>query len=273
MAQELAQMPFTTADIGDVFLAPNVGFERTVCTPEEHVNEKADNPLPSPPAVEPPSGKQQSERAEAGRISAMNSFPPLPSKQKLKLVTKLSLQVQPSRAQPVPTTWAKIAAPKPTTVDVPAHTLPPERKQSPTGMSADICELIKLAPEIPRNRAGMRLDPPCCAFDKEEVSKIRGMNLCNPHYLAGTCTFVGCCHTHDHAITPSELDTLRLVTRMCPCAQGGQCIDPKCIYGHRCIAPKLKGKNSSKKCIFKEECRFPEELHFTDTTVYKHDLK
>lgn len=131
--------------------------------------------------------------------------------------------------------------------------------------------LAKSQDVISRNRAGQRVDPICCHYDKAEVDRIKKMKMCNVHFLRNECPYGdNCTHIHKYKPTKEELGTLRLVARMAPCIHGGGCADEKCIYGHRCPAPR--GKNpikGTKSCIFGEQCKFPPELHDIDTNIVK----
>lgn len=50
-------------------------------------------------------------------------------------------------------------------------------------------------------------------------------------------------------------------------------VSDRCIYGHRCQAPKcndpLKWPNEKKTCIFGPDCVFPAELHNIDLVPVK----
>ncbi|KAJ9660725.1 hypothetical protein H2201_006804 [Coniosporium apollinis] len=120
---------------------------------------------------------------------------------------------------------------------------------------------------ILHNRKGQRIDPAVRNYDKEEVSRVKRLKMCNVHFLRRDCLFgTACTHRHDYKPTATELETLRLVARMAPCDYGSACQDVKCIYGHVCPAPDKKG---TKGCIFGETCKFPAELHGVDMEVVR----
>lgn len=169
----------------------------------------------------------------------------------------------PSLLPPTTTTWAsKAAAPPPTPPTPPPTT---HRGTTPHPDSA--------IASLPRNRYGQRVDPPARNYDKDEVNRVKNLKMCNVHFLRQECPFGDACtHIHGYKPTAAELATLRLVARMAPCQNGSECVDLKCIYGHRCPAPEAKtgGKGGGgRNCIFGDKCKFPEELHGLDTVVVK----
>jgi hypothetical protein len=122
---------------------------------------------------------------------------------------------------------------------------------------------------IVRNKKGQRVDPPIKAYNRDEVTRIKKMKLCNVHYLRPACPYSEACgHEHKYTLLKGELDTLKLVARMSPCLYGSECDDPGCIYGHRCPAPeRMDGamprdaRAEGKTCVFGMLCRFPGEMH------------
>ncbi|CAI6340885.1 unnamed protein product [Periconia digitata] len=125
---------------------------------------------------------------------------------------------------------------------------------------------------VARNRIGQRVDPPTRDYDKTEVDRIKNMKLCNVHFLRQGCPFgENCTHIHDFNPCANEIAVLRLVARMAPCIHGSGCQDVKCIYGHRCPAPRSKNNpaKGTKTCIFGDTCKFPVELHDIDCNVVK----
>ncbi|KAF5846281.1 hypothetical protein GGP41_003660 [Bipolaris sorokiniana] len=143
---------------------------------------------------------------------------------------------------------------------------PPPKSKSPTYRPASREEIIA------RNRAGQRVDPPCKDYDKSEVDRVKKLKLCNIHFLRKECPYGdSCTHLHAYKPTESEIATLRLVARMAPCANGSICQDIKCIYGHRCPAPRHKTNHAkgTKNCIFGDSCKFSGDLHDIDTTIVK----
>jgi hypothetical protein len=124
---------------------------------------------------------------------------------------------------------------------------------------------------IARNRVGQRIDPPCRDYDKTEVDRIKKTKLCNVHFLRDECPYgPQCTHLHNYKPTKDEILTLRLVARMAPCSSGSGCQDIKCMYGHRCPAPRSdRASKGTKSCIFGESCKFGPELHDIDTNVVK----
>ena len=143
---------------------------------------------------------------------------------------------------------------------------------APLVSSSPVYRPAKREEVIARNRCGQRIDPPCTAYDKTEVERIRKLKLCNVHFLRQDCPYdTTCAHVHAFEPTKDELSTLRLIARMAPCQYGSICQNIKCIYGHRCSAPlaKIKRSADTKPCIFGDACKFPSSLHEIDTTVVK----
>ncbi|KAI9655922.1 MAG: hypothetical protein M1831_004767 [Alyxoria varia] len=124
-----------------------------------------------------------------------------------------------------------------------------------------------LPEHVPRNRRGQRIDP-VIKHDKEEVDRVKRLKLCNVHFLRRQCPYGdGCSHDHKYRPTLNELKTLSLVARMAPCVRGSECEDPKCLYGHHCMAPE--GREKGKLCIFGDGCKFPRDLHGIDRVSVK----
>ena len=124
-----------------------------------------------------------------------------------------------------------------------------------------------LPDHVPRNRKGQRIDP-VIKHDKEEVDRVKRLKLCNVHFLRRQCPYGdGCSHDHKYRPTHNELKTLSLVARMAPCVRGSECEDPKCLYGHHCMAPE--GREKGKLCIFGDGCKFPRDLHGIDRVSVK----
>ncbi|KAF2703489.1 hypothetical protein K504DRAFT_179104 [Pleomassaria siparia CBS 279.74] len=159
----------------------------------------------------------------------------------------------PIPARPVMNYAAKAALPAPPVTEAPVYK-PANREEV-----------------IARNRIGQRVDPPCRDYDKTEVDRIKKIKMCNVHFLRDECPYgANCTHLHSYKPTKDELQTLRLVARMAPCQNGSGCQDIKCIYGHRCPAPRSdRGAKGAKSCIFGEQCKFPSELHDIDCAVVK----
>lgn len=133
-------------------------------------------------------------------------------------------------------------------------------------------ESVKHHETISRNKSGQRVDPATRDYNKSEVDRVKNIKLCNIHFLKQECGFGdNCTHVHDYKPTLNELGTLRLVARMAPCQNGSACKDIKCIYGHRCPAPRSTKHNvaKGKTCIFGEACKFAPELHDIDCNVVK----
>ena len=172
----------------------------------------------------------------------------------LPLVEDLSALVPATKATPKasPSSWAsKLAAPPPERPSTPQYVAMPRKEQ------------------VPRNRAGQRVDPPPQSYDKDELHRLKGLKLCNVHFLRPPCPHgTKCPHLHDYKPTQLELDMLRLVARMSPCQVGAGCHDAKCIYGHRCpFSEARSGAKGGKTCNYGDKCKFPAELHGIDTTV------
>jgi hypothetical protein len=81
-----------------------------------------------------------------------------------------------------PMNWAAKAAapPLPSPITAPAKPVP---------------EVYKLEETIQRNRAGQRVDPPTCKYDKAEVERIKKIKMCNVHFLKKECPYDEAC-TH-----------------------------------------------------------------------------
>ena len=117
-------------------------------------------------------------------------------------------------------------------------------------------------PAISRNRYGQRIDP-MIKVDPLEVKRIKGLKMCNVHFLKNECPYEPCTHDHFYKPNQNELNTLKFVSRMTPCWYGLECDDVKCLHGHRCPVD-VEGQ---KTCKFGEDCRFPKEAHGIDRTV------
>jgi hypothetical protein len=105
------------------------------------------------------------------------------------------------------------------------------------------------------NRKGQRVDKPISKddFDKETVNKIKSRKYCNKHWLLGRCEQgEWCTHKHDGTLSSQELENLRFVARMRPCATALECWNPDCFDGHRC--------QYGMKCV-KKDCWFTDEMH------------
>ena len=118
-----------------------------------------------------------------------------------------------------------------------------------------------LALSIHRNRLGQRIDP-IVGYDKGLVRALKVKKYCNRHFLS-TCGYgyANCSHTHEGNLTSAELETLRYVARLSPCATIW-CNDSACVAGHRCpyCAP-------GQACAKGNACRFPAEMHNVDTKI------
>jgi hypothetical protein len=131
--------------------------------------------------------------------------------------------------------------------------------------------------EVLRNIRGQRIDEPL-DYDRDEVQRIKKLKMCNQHYIGinGCCHYKAgksekCPHRHDIKLNKHELHCLRIVSRETPCKKGMDCDDPHCIYGHRCPFPTANegGMRGSGACLNGENCRFPREMHGTDTKAVK----
>ena len=162
-------------------------------------------------------------------------------------------------------TWAS-AVQKPAEPS-PASTSHAKASSITSAKDAVLANAAQSSETIPRNRKGQRIDP-IITHDKEEVDRVKRLKLCNVHFLRQGCPYGDTC-SHDHRYRPSvkELRTLSLVARMAPCNKGTDCDDPKCLYGHHCMAPE--GRDPGKLCIFGDGCKFPRELHHIDRNVVK----
>ncbi|KAI6869113.1 hypothetical protein KC338_g3666 [Hortaea werneckii] len=129
---------------------------------------------------------------------------------------------------------------------------------------------------ISRNIKGQRIDEPM-DYDKDEVQRLKRIKMCNQHYIGQGCCHYNagrtdkCPHRHDVKLTPQERHWLRVVARETPCKKGTECDDVKCIYGHRCPFPVATEGSSrgSGMCLNGENCRFPRDMHITDTKIVK----
>ncbi|EON70086.1 hypothetical protein W97_09352 [Coniosporium apollinis CBS 100218] len=178
-------------------------------------------------------------------------------------ISNQAFPLRPTKEPSTPTlatTWAA-AVQKP----APSPSLTPAAP-----LKATTASTLALTPTaILHNRKGQRVDPAVRNYDKEEVSRVKRLKMCNVHFLRRDCPFGSACtHRHDYKPTATELQTLRLVARMAPCDYGSACQDVKCIYGHVCPAPQKKGMGG-KGCIFGETCKFPMELHGIDLEVVR----
>lgn len=164
----------------------------------------------------------------------------------------VSLSATPSPSPSPVGLWASIAA-KPAAPIVP-----------PPGTAPTTPSIVKAPTDgIPRNRKGQRIDA-ALKHEKSEVDRVKKLKMCNTHFLRGFCPVKTCPHVHDYKPTAAELNTLRLVARMAPCMNGGDCDDAKCIYGHMCPAPLQRDgriTKDGKDCIFQEDCRFEGNRH------------
>ncbi|KAI7017328.1 hypothetical protein KC355_g3723 [Hortaea werneckii] len=132
------------------------------------------------------------------------------------------------------------------------------------------------AKTISRNIRGQRIDEPM-DYDKDEVQRLKRIKMCNQHYIGQGCCHYNagrsdkCPHRHDIKLTPQERQWLRVVARETPCKKGTECDDVKCIYGHRCPFPVATEGSSrgSGMCLNGENCRFPRDMHITDTKIVK----
>jgi hypothetical protein len=115
-------------------------------------------------------------------------------------------------------TWAGRAA---VAAAMPPPT-PPVEKSTPEPTARPLSK-----DNIPRNRNGIRIDPPV-KHDKSEVERVRKLKMCNVHYLRGECPYNGKC-THKHNVVPTkkDLEILKVVARYACCRAGGGCADPR----------------------------------------------
>jgi len=153
---------------------------------------------------------------------------------------------------PKPMTWASVSK---------------KSAALPVTVSSKLLLKASPLPGIRRNKLGQRLDPSPPEYKKDEVSRVKKLKLCNPHYLQGGCfqRDAKCTHEHDYKCTKSELETLKLVARMSCCVHGSACSDVKCIYGHNCPFPVAQeGSMRGKGCLNGETCRFPPHMHGMD---------
>ncbi|KAI9740005.1 MAG: hypothetical protein M1835_003166 [Candelina submexicana] len=160
-----------------------------------------------------------------------------------------SQQAQPSAH--TPSSWASAATFSPA-----SSVLSPPLTPSPANPSTTTAT-------IPRNKHGQRIDP-ILKYDNSEVKRVRALKLCNTHFLRGDCPYDPCTHVHAAKPTKNDIMQLRVIARQAVCKYGTECDDPKCIYGHRCGAMR----EGTTQCGYgiDWECRFPQEMHFLDTT-------
>lgn len=141
------------------------------------------------------------------------------------------------KMNPAAPTWASAATSAPAQVATREH---PQNVPTPNPLLTS--HAVSLAPPTPqqdppvpridRNKYGQRVDP-TLIYDKESVRKMRGLHLCQNHYLR-ECTYGdGCVNRHDYNPSKNELHTLKVVARQTPCKFGTDCDDPYCTYGHK----------------------------------------
>lgn len=110
---------------------------------------------------------------------------------------------------------------------------PPSSPSTPTRFYVNnAVQWDRLGPVVV-NSAGLRYDRPLLV-DKALVERLKKANLCHWLFLRGEC--VGCARNHvHHLLTDAEFDALWSLARQGRCfkdRKGGNCSDPKCIYGH-----------------------------------------
>ncbi|KAI9890944.1 MAG: hypothetical protein M1814_003445 [Vezdaea aestivalis] len=137
-----------------------------------------------------------------------------------------------------------------------AAALPPPPKSATPPLSAQTAGPLS----VPRNRYGQRIDP-VLQYDRNTIKQVRGLKLCNSHFLRGDCPYDPCSHDHFYKPSKAETNTLRYIARMAPCRHGSACSDVRCIYGHCCPA--------GDPCAFGDSCRFPDDMHNMDTNVVR----
>ncbi|BDD55216.1 hypothetical protein MAP00_000761 [Monascus purpureus] len=119
---------------------------------------------------------------------------------------------------------------------------------------------------VERNKYGQRVDRlEYKNIPRDELNRIKKMKLCNYHYLLGSCPNTNCYHDHSQKLTKNELSILAAVARMTPCHFGLDCVDPDCIYGHRCPY----NEPGKKDCHWGLTCRFDASAHGIDTNIVK----
>lgn len=161
-------------------------------------------------------------------------------------------------ANPTPQTWATAA----TTMTLASGLILASPPSTPQPTSSTTTTTIL------RNRKGQRLDPEI-KVDKAEVKRVKALKMCNVHFLRGNCQHGSeCSHDHEYKPTAKELITVRYIARLAPCKYGTECTDERCIYGHRCPGGSITPASGG--CAFwGDRCRFPDEMHFGDTTAVK----
>ncbi|KAH7067515.1 hypothetical protein BKA63DRAFT_522281 [Paraphoma chrysanthemicola] len=213
---------------------------------------KVYNMIPGLPTRFPPAPNRTSSARDSAVVLTPTTSPT--SSHMVRTPSTGSIVISKPPAPAKSTTWASRAAAP-----------PPAVSESP------VYKPIQCEVEVPRNRAGQRIDPPAVDYNKDEVNRVKNLKLCNVHYLRKECPYGSKCQ-HDHVYNASagELKTLRLVARMAFCAKGSACEDKGCIYGHRCTAPlkKVNGR-TTKTCLFGESCKFPPDLHDIDMRVVR----
>ncbi|KAF2272653.1 uncharacterized protein EI97DRAFT_202007 [Westerdykella ornata] len=260
--KELLSLPFATKKFPDIFRDTKLSLGWRSPAPNNVTpgNSKNYNMFSGLPSRFPPP-RQPSLLDSPFQPPAQPNFPRTPSVS--TLASSDGWSVPSKKPTPVTTGWAAVAAaPAP---PPPETTTTTTSSPTPTYKPANRDELIA------RNRHGQRVDPPCRDYDKAEVDRIKKIKLCNVHFLRGPCPHgPKCAHLHDWHPTRDELATLRLVARMAPCQNGSGCEDAKCIYGHRCPAPRARnGVKGTRSCIFGEKCVFSIEMHDVECTVVK----
>jgi hypothetical protein len=100
----------------------------------------------------------------------------------------------------------------------------------------------------------------------ERVKRRTGSDkLCNNHFLRGPCVRKDCTFQHHHKCTEKELEAIAVITRLNPCANGQDCTQNTCIYGHHCPSV-ISGVCSQFNCRFDEDAHPP-------GTIIKHPKK
>ncbi|KAF1949829.1 hypothetical protein CC80DRAFT_539999 [Byssothecium circinans] len=252
--KELLALPYNTTKFPDLFrdakinlFSPNGGN----ATPDGIKNYNILTGLPSrlPAPLRPSSHVGNAAILDSPALPKI--IPVLP---RTPSSSSLASDGLPAAIKPAMNWAAKAAAPPPPQTQSPKYE-PPNREEV-----------------IARNRAGQRVDPQTRDYDKTEVDRVKKIKMCNVHFIRQECPYGNACtHLHNYKPTPSEISTLRLVARMAPCQNGSSCQDIKCIYGHRCPAPRSKSNppKGTKSCIFGDNCKFPPELHDLDCNVVK----
>ncbi|KAL4885774.1 hypothetical protein BJY04DRAFT_116896 [Aspergillus karnatakaensis] len=122
---------------------------------------------------------------------------------------------------------------------------------------------FKAPNSIPVNGDGERVDPYCPCPRPSKFNRydtlVKGLKLCNKHYLTGKCDNAKCRYHHgDLGFDPTTC--IRFMLLQLKCKKGGQCRDIDCFYGHHC---------QRSGCLGDKNCNFDRHGHTLDLSAVK----